>query len=85
MTTLSLGVPNYGATFADRGWRGLVTLAQQVEAAGFDRLVELEPEHASRHGQSQRHPAVLRKHAALVRPVAPGSRVARPASCIASR
>lgn len=42
MTTLTIGVPNYGPTFGERGWRGLVTLAQQIEAAGFDRLVVVD-------------------------------------------
>jgi probable F420-dependent oxidoreductase len=42
VTTLSIGVPNYGPTFATRGWTSLVTLAQQIEAAGFDRLIVVD-------------------------------------------
>lgn len=42
MTTLTIGVPNYGSLFGDRGWDTFVRLARQIEDAGFDRLVVVD-------------------------------------------
>ncbi len=39
MTTLSIGLANYGSTFAPGKWRQFVDLARAVEDAGADRII----------------------------------------------
>ncbi|MDX6285707.1 MAG: hypothetical protein QOG53_1192 [Frankiales bacterium] len=40
--TLSLGLPNFGATLAADGWRQLIDVAREADIAGIDRVIVVD-------------------------------------------